>query len=170
MFGTRVNQRIGARFVYLKGIFMTVKEMIVADMKQAMKNHEKEKLSAIRMLLAAIKQKEVDERGVCDDTAIAQIIAKQIKQRQDSIAQYKAANRTDLADKEAAEISVMQAYLPKQLSEEEIQVLVNEAIAQTGAAGMAQMGKIMGLLRPKLVGRADMGKVSSIIRAKLTAK
>lgn len=148
---------------------MTIKEQIMADMKASMKAHDSARLSAIRMLMAAIKQKEVDERVVCGDAEITAIIAKLVKQRHDSIEQYRAANRMDLADKESAEIDVLSAYLPKPLSEEEILTIIDEAIVATGASGMAAMGKVMGMIKPKLTGRADLGKVSALIKQKLTA-
>lgn len=148
---------------------MTIKEQIMADMKAAMKAHDAGRLGAIRLLMAAIKQKEVDERIQCADADIISIIAKLVKQRHDSIEQYTAANRQDLADKEQAEIDVLSAYLPKPLSEEEIVAIIDEAIASTGASGMAAMGKVMGAVKPKLTGRADMGKVSALIKQKLTA-
>ena len=148
---------------------MTIKEQIMADMKAAMKAHDASRLGAIRLLMAAIKQKEVDERIQCGDAEIISIIAKLVKQRHDSIEQYTAANRQDLADKEQAEINVLSTYLPKPLTEEEIQAIIDEAIATLGASGMAAMGKVMGAVRPKLTGRADMGKVSALIKQKLTA-
>lgn len=148
---------------------MTIKEQIMADMKASMKAHDSARLSAIRMLMATIKQKEVDERVVCGDAEITAIIAKLVKQRHDSIEQYRAANRMDLADKESAEIDVLSAYLPKPLSEEEILAIIDEAIVATGASGMAAMGKVMGMIKPKLTGRADLGKVSALIKQKLTA-
>ncbi|MBM6929084.1 GatB/YqeY domain-containing protein [Parasutterella secunda] len=148
---------------------MTIKEQIMADMKAAMKAHDASRLGAIRLLMAAIKQKEVDERIQCGDAEIISIIAKLVKQRHDSIEQYTAANRQDLADKEQAEIDVLSTYLPKPLTEEEIQAIIDEAIATLGASGMAAMGKVMGAVKPKLTGRADMGKVSALIKQKLTA-
>ena len=148
---------------------MTIKEQIMADMKAAMKAHDAGRLGAIRLLMAAIKQKEVDERVQCGDAEIISIIAKLVKQRHDSIEQYTAANRQDLADKEQAEIEVLSTYLPKPLREEEILAIIDEAIAAVGATGMAAMGKVMGAVKPKLTGRADMGKVSALIKQKLTA-
>ena len=148
---------------------MTIKEQIMADMKAAMKAHDASRLGAIRLLMAAIKQKEVDERVQCGDADIISIIAKLVKQRHDSIEHYTAANRQDLADKEQAEIDVLSTYLPKPLTEEEIQAIIDEAIATLGASGMAAMGKVMGAVKPKLTGRADMGKVSALIKQKLTA-
>lgn len=148
---------------------MTIKEQIMADMKAAMKAHDAARLGAIRLLMAAIKQKEVDERVQCADPEIISIIAKLVKQRHDSIEQYTVANRQDLADKEQAEIDVLSTYLPKPLTEEEILAIIDEAIAAIGANGMAAMGKVMGAVKPKLTGRADMGKVSALIKQKLTA-
>ncbi len=148
---------------------MSIKEQITTDMKEAMKARDAARLGAIRLLMAAIKQKEVDERIELTDADVTAVIAKLVKQRNDSITQYLAANRQDLADKEQAEIDVLSCYLPKALTEDEINALIDEAIAATGAAGMAGMGKVMGMLKPKLTGRADMGKVSALIKAKLTA-
>lgn len=146
---------------------MTIKEQIMADMKQAMKARDAGRLGAIRLLMAAIKQKEVDEQIVADDAAVMAIIAKLVKQRRDSIEQYMSAQRQDLADKEQAEIDVLATYLPKQLTVEEIDVMIDEAIAVVGMTGMAAMGKVMGMLKPKLTGRADMGQVSGMIKKKL---
>ena len=143
---------------------MTIKEQIMADMKAAMKARDAARLGAIRLLMAAIKQKEVDEQIVADDTAVNAII---VKQRRDSIDQYMAAQRPDLAEKEQAEIDVLATYLPKQLTAEEIDVMIDEAIAAVGMTGMAAMGKVMGMLKPKLTGRADMGQVSGMIKKKL---
>ena len=148
---------------------MTIKEQIMADMKAAMKAHDSVRLGTIRLLMAAIKQKEVDERISCDDAAIIAIIAKLVKQRHDSVTQYMAANRADLAEKEEAEIAVLGDYLPKQLSDDEINEMIDQALASVGVSGMAAMGKVMGMLKPKLTGRADMAKVSALIKAKLTA-
>ena len=148
---------------------MTIKEQIMADMKAAMKAHEMDRLGAIRLLMAAIKQKEVDERIQCTDADILAVVAKLVKQRHDSIEQYTAANRQDLADKEQAEIDVLSAYLPKPLTDEEIAHIIDEAIAAIGATGMAAMGKVMGAVKPKLTGRADLGKVSALIKQKLMA-
>ena len=145
---------------------MTIKEQIMADMKAAMKAKDMGRLGAIRLLMAAIKQKEVDEQVQLDDAQITAVIAKLVKQRHDSIEQYNAANRPDLAEKEQAEIDVLSHYLPKPLSEEEIGQMIDEAIA---AAGVTGMGKVMGMLKPKLTGRADMGKVSALIKQRLTA-
>ena len=148
---------------------MTIKEQIMADMKASMKAHDTARLSAIRMLMAAIKQKEVDERITCGDAEITAIIAKLVKQRHDSIEQYRAANRMDLADKESAEIEVLSAYLPKPLTEEEILAIIDEAIAASGASGMAAMGKVMGIVKAKCAGKADMGRVSALVKVALSA-
>ncbi|WP_374420111.1 GatB/YqeY domain-containing protein [Chromobacterium sp.] len=148
---------------------MSLKQRISDDMKSAMKARESDKLAAIRLLLAAIKQKEVDERVELDDAGIVAVIDKMLKQRRDSVSQYEAAQRQDLADKEKFEMDVLMAYMPQQLSAEEIDALVAKAIADSGAAGMQDMGKVMGLLRPQLAGRADMALVSARIKAKLAA-
>lgn len=146
---------------------MTIKEQIMADMKEAMKARDAARLGAIRLLMAAIKQKEVDEQVVADDAVVNALIAKLVKQRRDSIEQYMSAQRPDLAEKEQAEIDVLAAYLPKQLTADEIDVMIDEAIAAVGMTGMAAMGKVMGMLKPKLTGRADMGQVSGMIKKKL---
>jgi len=146
---------------------MSLKARITEDMKAAMKAKEPQRLSAIRLLLAAIKQREVDERKDLSDAEIVAVIEKMIKQRRDSIAQYQAANRQDLVDNETFELNLLSGYLPQQLSEAEIAAEVGAAIAQTGAKGAADMGKVMGALKAKLAGRADMGKVSALVKAKL---
>ncbi len=146
---------------------MTLKQRITDDMKAAMRAKQPERLSTIRMLLAAIKQKEVDERIELNDTHVLAIIEKMIKQRKDSIAQYEKAQRQDLADKEKYEISVLEAYLPTQLSQAEVDAVIAEAIAASGAKSAADMGKVMGMVKPKLAGRADMGKVSAAVKARL---
>ena len=146
---------------------MSLKARISEDMKSAKKARETERLAAIRLLMAAIKQKEVDERVELDDAGITAVVDKMLKQRRDSITQYEAANRQDLADKEKAEMAVLSAYLPQQLSAEEIDVMIDGAIAASGAAGMQDMGKVMALLKPHMAGRADMGAVSARIKAKL---
>ncbi|MCS3802593.1 uncharacterized protein YqeY [Chromobacterium alkanivorans] len=132
-----------------------------------MKARESDKLAAIRLLLAAIKQKEVDERVELDDAGVVAVIDKMLKQRRDSVSQYEAAQRQDLADKEKFEMDVLMAYMPQQLSAEEVDAVVAKAVADSGAAGMQDMGKVMGLLRPQLAGRADMAQVSACIKAKL---
>ncbi|HBC69231.1 MAG: GatB/YqeY domain-containing protein [Duodenibacillus sp.] len=149
---------------------MTIKEQITEDMKGAMRAHDKAKLSALRMLLAGIKQREVDDRAEPTDEMVTGVISKLIKQRRDSVDQYTKAGRQDLADKEQFEIDTLSVYLPKQMSEEEIRAVVQAAVSETGAAGMAQMGKVMGVVKGKVAGKADMGKVSAIVRAVLSGK
>ncbi len=140
---------------------------IKSNMKDAMRNKEKTRLTAIRMLLAAIKQIEVDQRIEVQDTDILVILDKMIKQRRDSIAQFESAGRQELADIEKEEIEALQIYMPQALSDEEISSLVDAALAETGAETMRDMGKVMAILKPQLQGRADMGAVSGIIKAKL---
>ncbi|MGF6643317.1 GatB/YqeY domain-containing protein [Paraburkholderia sp. GAS82] len=146
---------------------MSLKDRINDDMKAAMRARETERLGTIRLLLAAIKQREVDERIVLDDAAITAVIDKMIKQRKDSISQFEAAGRTDLVEKESAELTILSAYMPEQLSDAEIAAEVQAAVAQTGAAGPQDMGKVMGVLKPKLAGRADMTVVSGLVKAAL---
>lgn len=146
---------------------MTLKSRITEDMKAAMKAKETQRLSAVRLLLAAIKQREVDERKELSDAEIVSVIEKMIKQRRDSIAQFQAAKRQDLVEGETFELNLLSAYLPKQLTDAEIAGEVSAAIAQTGAKGVPDMGKVMGLLKGKLAGRADLGKVSALVKAKL---
>ncbi|CAE6741599.1 GatB/YqeY domain-containing protein [Paraburkholderia domus] len=146
---------------------MSLKDQINDDMKAAMRARETERLGTIRLLLAAVKQREVDERVTLDDAAITAVIDKMIKQRKDSISQFEAAGRTDLADKEKAELAILAAYMPTQMSEAEIVAAVQAAVAQTGAAGPQDMGKVMGVLKPKLAGRADMTAVSAQVKAAL---
>lgn len=147
---------------------MSLKQQINDDMKAAMRAKETARLGAIRLLLAAMKQREVDERIELTDADVVAIIEKMLKQRRDSISQYKAANRQDLVDVEEFEVTVLQTYMPQQLSEAEIASAIAEAIAATGAAGPQDMGKVMGVVKPKLAGRADMGKVSGLIKAQLS--
>ncbi len=147
---------------------MNLKQQINDDMKAAMRAKETARLGAIRLLLAAMKQREVDERIELTDADIVSIIDKMMKQRRDSISQYEAAGRNDLADAEKFEMSVLTAYMPQQLSEAEVVAAVAEAIAAAGAAGPQDMGKVMGIVKPKLAGRADMAKVSALIKAQLT--
>jgi len=147
---------------------MSLKDRISEDMKSAMRAREADRLSAIRMLLAAIKQREVDERIVLDDAQIAGVVEKLAKQRRDSITQFEAGGRHDLADIEKAELVVLAAYMPAALSEAEVQVEVAAAIAAVGAAGPQDMGKVMGVLKPKLAGRADMTAVSAMVKAALS--
>jgi hypothetical protein len=146
---------------------MSLKDQINDDMKAAMRARETERLGTIRLLLAAIKQREVDERITLDDAAITAVIDKMIKQRKDSISQFETAGRTDLVEKEAAELTVLTAYMPQQLSDAEVAAEVQAAVAQTGAAGPQDMGKVMGVLKPKLAGRADMTAVSALVKAAL---
>jgi len=146
---------------------MALREQLNEDIKTAMKAREADRLAALRLMLSAVKQREVDERITLDDAGVVSVVEKMIKQRKDSIAQYEKAARQDLADKEKYEISVIEAYLPKQLSQAEVEVVVAEAIASTGAKSPADMGKVMGVVKPKLAGKADMGKVSAIVKSKL---
>jgi uncharacterized protein YqeY len=148
---------------------MTLKARVTEDMKTAMRARDAERLGAIRLLLAAIKQREVDERTELSDADVVAVIEKMLKQRRDSISQFEAAKRIDLADKEKFEVSVLQTYMPQALSEAEVTDMVIAAIAETGAAGVKDMGKIMALIKPKVAGKADMGKVSALIKAKLGA-
>ena len=146
---------------------MSLKPRITEDMKAAMRAKDAPRLGAIRLLQAAIKQREVDERVELEDTHVIQVIEKMLKQRRDSISQYEAANRADLADVEKYEVSVLQEYLPQPLSEAEIAQLLDKAIAETGASGVKDMGKVVAAVKPQVVGRADMGKVSGLIKARL---
>ncbi len=146
---------------------MSLKVRINDDMKAAMRARETERLGTIRLLLAAIKQREVDERIELDDAGVTAAIDKMIKQRKDSISQFEAAGRADLVAKESAELAVLSAYMPAQLSDAEIAAELQAAIAQTGAAGPQDMGKVMGVLKPKLAGRADMTAVSAQVKAAL---
>jgi uncharacterized protein YqeY len=146
---------------------MTLKNRITEDMKSALRAHESARLSTVRMLLAAIKQREVDERIELTDADVLSVIEKMVKQRKESIAQFEAGKRQDLADKERAEIEVLSTYLPAQASEAEVDAEIAAAMASTGAAGMAGMGKVMAILKPKLAGRADMSAVSAKVKAKL---
>jgi uncharacterized protein len=147
---------------------MPLKDQITEDMKTAMRAKDSARLSTVRLLLAAMKQKEVDERVVLTDADVLAIIDKMVKQRRESIAQFEKAARNDLADAEKAEIGVLSAYLPQQLSEAEVGEAIAAAIKESGAAGAKDMGKVMGLLKPRLAGRTDMGKVSSLVKAKLS--
>jgi len=141
---------------------------IQEDMKTTMKAGDKPRLGVIRLILAAIKQKEVDERIELDDEQVFVILDKMVKQRRDSINQYENANRPELADQEKFEVTIIQEYQPEQLSEEEIASMIDDAITSTGASSMKEMGKVMGILKPKLQGRADMGPVSGLIKQKLS--
>lgn len=147
---------------------MTLKQKISEDMKDAMRAKDSARLGAIRLLQAAIKQREVDERIEMTDADVIAAIEKMLKQRRDSIAAFESANRTDLADIEKFEVSVLQGYMPQQLSEEAISQIINQVIADTGAQGAKDMGKVVGLVRPLVAGVADMGKVSGLIKARLS--
>ncbi|WMJ67593.1 GatB/YqeY domain-containing protein [Stenotrophomonas sp. 24(2023)] len=147
---------------------MSMKQQLTDDMKAAMKGGEKHKLGVIRLINAAIKQKEVDERIELDDAAVIAVLDKMVKQRKDSVSQYEAANREDLAEIERAEIVVIEAYLPAKMGEAEIVAAIQAAIAETGATGAADMGKLMGALKPKLAGQADMGLVSKLVKQQLS--
>ena len=146
---------------------MTLKERITEDMKAAMRASDKERLSTIRMVQAAIKQREVDERIALDDAQVITVLEKMVKQRRESIAQFEQGGRQDLADKEKSEIVLLQGYLPVQLTEAEIDVIVRDAIASTGAASIKDMGKVMAAVKAAAAGRADMGAVSARIKATL---
>ncbi|WDS34788.1 GatB/YqeY domain-containing protein [Pseudoxanthomonas sp.] len=146
---------------------MSLKAQLTDDMKTAMKAGEKDRLGVIRLINAAIKQREVDERIELDDAAVLAVLEKMVKQRKDSVSQFEAANREDLAAIERAEIVFIDAYLPAKLDEAAINVAIDAAIAQTGASSPADMGKLMGVLKPQLAGQADMGLVSKLIKQKL---
>jgi uncharacterized protein YqeY len=147
---------------------MTLKERITEDMKTAMRAGEKERLGTIRLVLAAIKQREVDERITLDDTQVLAALEKMIKQRKESITQFESGGRADLVAKEKAELVVLQAYLPEQMSDAEIDALIAEAVAASGATSIKDMGKVMGLVKAKAQGKADMGAVSARIKQKLS--
>ncbi len=147
---------------------MSLKDQITEDMKAAMRAKDTARLGAVRLLLAAIKQREVDERITLSDADVLSIIDKMIKQRRDSISQYETAGRQELADAEKFEVSVLQGYMPQQMTEAEIAAAVAEAITASGAKSPQEMGKVIALLKPKLAGRADMGKVSALVKAKLS--
>ena len=147
---------------------MTLKETLSEDMKSAMRAKDSEKLATIRLINAAIKQREVDERIELGDDQVLAVIEKMIKQRKDSINQFEAGGRQDLADKEKSEITVLAAYMPAQMSEAEVQAEVAAAVTQAGASGPQDMGKVMAVLKPKLAGRADMTAVSALVKAALT--
>jgi uncharacterized protein len=146
---------------------MALKDRITEDMKSAMRAGEKERLGTVRLALAAIKQREVDERISLDDTQVLAVLEKMIKQRREAITQFQSGGRADLVAKESAEISVLQLYLPAQMSEAEIDTLIQEAIQSTGAASVKDMGKVMAVVKPKAQGRADMGALSARIKQKL---
>jgi uncharacterized protein YqeY len=145
-----------------------LKQRLQDDMKAAMKAGDKDRLGVIRLINAAIKQREIDERIELDDTQVLAVLDKMLKQRRDSIDQFERAGRDDLAAKERFEVEVCRHYMPAALSEAEIETLISEAIAATGAAGAKDMGKVIGLLKPKMQGRADMGAVSKLVKARLT--
>jgi uncharacterized protein YqeY len=147
---------------------VTLKERITEDMKAAMRASDKERLLTIRMVQAAIKQREVDERIVLDDAQVIAVLEKMVKQRRESIVAFEQGGRADLADKEKTEITLLQAYLPEQLSAAEVDALIKDAIATTGATSMKDMGKVMGAVKAKAAGRADMGAVSASIKAALS--
>lgn len=146
---------------------MSLKQQLTDDMKTAMRARDKQRLGVIRLVLAAIKQQEVDNRIGLDDAAVLAVLDKMVKQRRESIRQYTDGGRTDLADQEQAEITVLQDYLPEAMTNAEIQALVDEAISNTGAESVKDMGKVMGWIKPKAQGRADMGKVSGLIKSRL---
>ena len=145
-----------------------LKQLITDDMKLALKAQDKVALKAIRMILGAIKQKEIDDRIDLDDNQVIAVIQKMVKQRKDSISQFSDAGRTDLVEVEEAELSIINNYMPKQLSQDEIEAAVVKAIADTGADSMKDMGKLMGILKGQLDGKADMGQVSQVIKTKLS--
>ena len=147
---------------------MALKDRITEDMKTAMKAGAKERLATIRLALAAIKQREVDERITLDDAQVLAVLDKMIKQRREAITQFQTGGRADLVAKETAEIAVLQSYLPSQLSEAEIDELIAQAVAATGAASIKDMGKVMALVKPKAQGRADLGAISARIKQKLS--
>ena len=146
---------------------MSLKTQISEDMKAAMRAKDSARLSAVRLLLSAMKQREVDERIELSDTQVIEIIEKMLKQRRDSISQFEAANRNDLADVEKFEVEVLTSYLPQAFTEAEVNGIIDNAIKETGAEGVKDMGKVMALVKPQIVGRADMGKVSGLIKARL---
>ena len=148
---------------------MSLKSQLIEDMKTAMKAGEKDRLGVIRLVNAAIKQREVDERIELDDTQVLAVLEKMLKQRRDSIQQFEAAARHDLAAIEKYEVGVIQHYLPAQLSAEEVDAAIAAAIAESGAASAKDMGKVMGLVRPKVAGRTDMGRLSELVKARLAA-
>lgn len=143
---------------------LSLKDRITEDMKAAMRAKDSARLGAIRFLQAAIKQKEVDERVTLDDAAIVGVIEKMAKQRRDSISQFEQAGRIDLADKEKAELTLLQSYLPQQLTEDELRAVIKAAIAELGATGPQAMGKVMGLVKPRIAGRADPARASALVK------
>ena len=147
---------------------MSLKQRLTDDMKAAMKSGDKDTLGVIRLINAAIKQREVDERIELDDAAVIAVLEKAVKQRKDSISQYEAASREDLAAIERAEMAVIERYLPEKMGEAEVLSAIDAAITETGAAGPADMGKLMAVLKPKLAGQADMGQVSALVKQRLS--
>jgi uncharacterized protein YqeY len=147
---------------------MPLRERLNDEMKVAMKAREQQKLDALRLLLSEVKRREVDERVTLDDAGVISVVEKMIKQRKDSISQFEKAARQDLADKEKFEVGILETYLPQQLSAAEIDAVIDDAMAATGAKSPADMGKVMGVVKPRLAGRADMGKVSAAVKAKLS--
>lgn len=148
---------------------MSLKTKLTDDMKTAMKSGDKDRLGVIRLVNAAIKQREVDERIQLDDTQVLSVLEKMLKQRRDSVTQFEAAARNDLADKEKFEIGVIQDYLPQQMTAAEVDAAIGAAIAESGATSAKDMGKVMGAVKPKVAGRTDMGKLSELVKAKLAA-
>ena len=148
---------------------LSLKERIQEDMKSAMRNKDSKRLGVIRLIMAAIKQREVDERITLDDAQVIEVLDKMLKQRRESIIQYEKGQRQDLADKESYEITIVQEYLPPALDETELESLISEAINLVGATSSKDMGKVIGILKPRIQGRADMGKVSGRIKEKLSA-
>jgi uncharacterized protein YqeY len=148
---------------------MSLKTQLTDDMKTAMKSGDKDRLGVIRLVNAAIKQREVDERIQLDDAQVLSVLEKMLKQRRDSVTQFEAAARNDLADKEKFEIGVIQAYMPQQMTAEEVDAAIGAAIAEAGATSAKDMGKVMGAVKPKVAGRTDMGKLSELVKAKLAA-
>lgn len=146
-----------------------IKGKIQEDMKNAMRSQDKDRLAAIRLILAALKQREVDERIVLSDEQVIAVLDKMLKQRRESITQFQAANRHDLVEKETAEVNVIQSYLPAQLSDTELSALIDQAIQETGASSARDMGKVMGILKPKVQGRADVASVSNKVKERLSA-
>jgi uncharacterized protein len=144
-----------------------IKDQITEDMKTAMRAHDKERLATIRLILAALKQREVDERIVLTDEQVLAVLDKMLKQRRESITQYDAANRSDLSQKEAEEMKVIQHYLPEPLSTAEVQTMIESAIKETGAASIRDMGKVMGIIKPLIQGRADVAQVSNQVKDRL---
>ena len=148
---------------------MSLKDRITDDMKAAMRSGERERLSTVRLILAAIKQREVDERITLDDSQVLAVLERMVKQRRESIAQFESGGRADLVAKESAELAIVRSYLPEQLSDSELAALIDEAIRSSGAASLKDMGKVMGAVKAKAQGRADMGALSARIKERLSA-